>query len=321
MAVRIGFIGTGGIANMHFNLLPDIDRAEPVAFCDISQEKAEAAAARFGGASYTDYNEMLDRENLDAIYICLPPFAHGAPEAAVVQRKLPMFVEKPLATDMDTARDIAEEIRENDLITCVGYNWRYMDITESALKHLEGNRPSVALGYWIGGTPGVAWWRVRTGSGGQIVEQTTHVFDFARYLLGEVTSVFGAGSKGLMHDLDDFDIEDGSSVTLNFESGAVATIVSSCVAEQGYGAGMQFIMRGKTIKVEGDRLTIEQKNETTTCKNTNNPYKLESELFLQAVETGDPSLIRSPYDDCLKSLHLTLAANQSMDSGEVVRLG
>ena len=50
---------------------------------------------------------MLDAEGLDAAYVCVPPFAHGAPELAVFERGLPFFVEKPLAADLETAEQIA----------------------------------------------------------------------------------------------------------------------------------------------------------------------------------------------------------------------
>lgn len=170
MAVRIGFIGAGGIANHHFNQLPGIARAKLVAFSDVVEDRAKAAATRFGGRAYTDYRQMLDKEELDAVYVCLPPFAHGDPEHAVIDRGLALFVEKPLSTDLDVARKIADSIAEKSLITCVGYNWRYMDSTDRAKEILAGRRPALAIGYWIGGTPGVPWWRVKAQSGGQAVE-------------------------------------------------------------------------------------------------------------------------------------------------------
>lgn len=319
MAVRIGFIGTGGIANHHLNILPQIERAQLVAFTDAIPERAQAAAARFNGRAYTDYRQMLDNEQLDAVYICLPPFAHGDPERAVIEHRCPLFVEKPLSTDLAVAQDIAGRIEQAGLISCVGYNWRYLDLTDRAKEALAGRRPALGIGYWIGGTPGVAWWRVKAQSGGQTVEQTTHIFDIARYLMGEVTTVYGAASRGLVTDLPGYDVEDASAVSLTFANGAVATILSSCVADQGYGAELHVIARGLTVKIRGD-LTIEESGKTTTYRQAINPYKRESELFLEAVETGNPSAIRSPYHEGVKTLAVTLAANESFERGAVVRL-
>lgn len=319
MAVRIGFIGTGGIANHHLNILPQIERAQLVAFADVVAERAQAAAARFKGHAYTDYRQMLDAEQLDAVYICLPPFAHGDPEHAVIEHRCHLFVEKPLSTSLAVAQDIAERIERAGLISCVGYNWRYLDLTDKAQEVLAGRRPALGIGYWIGGTPGVPWWRVKAQSGGQTVEQTTHIFDIARYLMGDVTAVYGAASKGLVTDLPGYDVEDASTVSLTFANGAVATILSSCIADQGYGAELHIITRGLTVKLRGD-LTIEEPGKTTIYKQGVNPYRRESELFLAAVETGDPSAIRSPYHEGVKTLAVTLAANESFERGEVIRL-
>ena len=98
MTVRIGFVGTGGIANHHLRTLAQLDEAELVAFCDVVEEKALAAVAEYGGKAYSHYETLYDSEALDAVYICLPPFAHAQPELAAIERGLPIFVEKPVAT-------------------------------------------------------------------------------------------------------------------------------------------------------------------------------------------------------------------------------
>ncbi|HDD34326.1 MAG TPA: hypothetical protein ENG30_04150, partial [Thermofilaceae archaeon] len=74
--LKIGFIGCGGIARAHANRLVRFSDVELVAFSDIAVGKAEALAHKFGGRAYSDWREMLDRENLDIVFICLPPFAH-----------------------------------------------------------------------------------------------------------------------------------------------------------------------------------------------------------------------------------------------------
>ena len=174
-------------------------------------------------------------------------------------------------------------------MSCVGYNWRYLDITERARELLSTVQVALAFGYWIGNTPGSPWWRVKAKSGGQIVEQTTHVYDCARYLMGDIVSVYAAGNRGLMQDLPDYDVEDASTVSLTFDNGAVATILSSCVAEQGYGTGLQVITRGMTVKIEGGNLVVEKEDETVGYVGRNNPYQLENELFLQADGFSSPS--------------------------------
>src|SRR5205823_15029748 len=99
---RIGFVGAGIIANRHVGNLLGFEDVEVAAVADLRPEKARELAARSGGREYRDYEAMLDREELDALYICVPPFAHGPPEIAALERGLPFFVEKPVAIDLET---------------------------------------------------------------------------------------------------------------------------------------------------------------------------------------------------------------------------
>ena len=79
--VRVALIGTGGIAGHHLNELAALgaDKVRVVALCDIAEDRAYAAAADIEGARvFTDYRQMFDDagDELDAVYICVPPFAH-----------------------------------------------------------------------------------------------------------------------------------------------------------------------------------------------------------------------------------------------------
>ena len=83
---RIGFIGAGIIAARHAGDLLTFDDTQVVAVADPLLERAEALAARCDAQPYADMEQMLDRETLDGVYICVPPYAHGAPERAVIER-------------------------------------------------------------------------------------------------------------------------------------------------------------------------------------------------------------------------------------------
>ena len=86
--VRLGFIGTGGMASAHMNNLKNFDDVKFVAMCDISEDRAKQRAEEFGGNAYMDYQRMYDSEELDAVYICTPPFAHGQQEIIACQKGL-----------------------------------------------------------------------------------------------------------------------------------------------------------------------------------------------------------------------------------------
>ncbi|OYT48867.1 lipopolysaccharide biosynthesis protein, partial [Candidatus Bathyarchaeota archaeon ex4484_231] len=69
-------IGCGGIARMHAKRLSTLEEAKMTAYADIDVEKAKNFSETYGGKAYSDWHEMLDKEKLDIVYICLPPFAH-----------------------------------------------------------------------------------------------------------------------------------------------------------------------------------------------------------------------------------------------------
>src|SRR4051812_8528797 len=98
MRTRVGFVGAGGIANRHIGNLLGFEDVIVVAIGDPQVDRAKVAAGRVGGRAYGGHEAMLDSEKLDAVYVCTPPFAHGPPELACIERGLPFFVEKPLAT-------------------------------------------------------------------------------------------------------------------------------------------------------------------------------------------------------------------------------
>lgn len=320
MTVKIGFVGTGGIANHHMRNLAEIPEAEMVAFCDIVEEKALGAATTYGGKAYTNYADMYAEEALDAVYICVPPFAHQQQELAAIERDIAIFVEKPVATTMALAKEIEAALLAKNIVSAVGYHWRYMDTTERAIKQLGAQPVGMALGSWMGSMPGVAWWRVLGQSGGQIVEQTTHIFDLARHLLGEVESVHATARTGLMQDVENYDIHDASITNLRFKSGIIASITSACMLSAGSQVGLDLYQRDQVVRLAHRTLTIDSAEASEVFELGNNPTRAEDRTFLLAVQSGDASEIRCDYSEAVKTLEVTLAATQSAIEERIITL-
>jgi myo-inositol 2-dehydrogenase / D-chiro-inositol 1-dehydrogenase len=321
MAVKIGFVGCGGIANAHMKNLAKIDNAEMVAFSDIVEEKAEAAADEYGGTSFGgDYAEMYEKADLDAVYVCLPPFAHEDQELLATEAGLALLVEKPLALSMEKAREIEDAIEDAGVINCSAYHWRTHDTMKWALEALEGETIGLVLGWWMGGLPGVMWWRQQDMSGGQILEQTTHIIDSARYIAGEVERVSAEMALRVMTDVEKISVPDVGVVNLRFESGAVGNITNSCIPP-GWRNGLCIVGEKKTVVF--DQFNFELRTPSGTETMSWQPiasHFRESVLFVNAVEQNDQSLILSDYSNGVKSLAVSIAANESAESGEPVML-
>jgi len=319
--VRIGFIGTGRIANRHMEKLCKIKDTTLVSVCDVEKKEAEKMTKIWGGKLYTDYREMLNKEGLDAVYICLPPFAHTDQEILAAEKGINLFVEKPLALDLKKASQISKIIEDSGVISSVGYLYRYSDIVNRAKEEVRQKKIALILGHYLCPMPSIRWWRNKNESGGQIVEQTTHIFDLARYLVGEVDTIYGQRSRGLMADVENYSLDDASCINLYFQSGAVGGISSACTLKRGRDWGINLI--GKSFRIDlllSSHLLIISNGKRREIKMQTDPYQAEDEAFIEAVKKNRPEIIRSPYSDALKTLKLTLAADSSLEKGKIITL-
>jgi predicted dehydrogenase len=299
------------MSNVHDN-----PESQLVAVSDVVAEKAEAASEKFGAKPYTDYREMLDREDLQAVYVCVPPHAHGEMEIFAAEKGLALFIEKPLASDPENPENIAKAIQKAGVVSSVGYNWRYSDMTDRALEMLKDRPVGLVVGYWMGGLPGVGWWRVKSMSGGQQVEQTTHIFDMARCLAGEVKTVYASAGLQCMGDVEGLDVEDASAVNLEFENGAPGVVLSTCMLSQGHNVFISIFSKDLALEVSQNQLKMTMPQKEKVLKSKVNPYLREDSIFINAVSTGDESEIKSSYADALLTHRVTMAANRSIETGK-----
>lgn len=325
MAVRIGFIGSGGIANHHMRNLATNPNAELVAFSDPDVDRARAAAKQYGGSAYKSYRTMLNKIDLDAVFICTPPFAHTDQEKLAIEAGCALFVEKPIGLNMRRINANLELIAKHNTVTSVGYHWRYNSGAQGAKKLIQDEDIRIGFlnGAWIGGAPGVYWWRQMKLSGGQAVEQTTHIFDLARYLVGDVETVFASGVRGFVteEDMPNFDVHDASVVQLRFKNGAVGNITSSCMTPH-YGlVDLNLHSRNISMQVGDGWLTVMKQGVEEINRFRTNPTAPMHEAFLAAIQKRESELpILSTYADAAETLRVTLAANRSMDTGKPVTL-
>ena len=314
---RIGFVGGGGIAHRHLHVLQAFDDVELAAVADPA--RAAETAGAFGMAPYDDHRRMLDAERLDAVYVCVPPFAHGAVEADLAERGLPFFVEKPLALDLETAEQTARAVEAAGVVTAVGYHWRYMSHVQVAKDLLDERPARLALGYWLGDTPPPAWWHRRDGSGGQMVEQTTHVFDLARHLVGEAVSVTAAGGRTDRPAFPDLDVHDATAALVTFASGAVGTFASTCLLGWTHRVGLHLFGDGLAVEVGEHDVMVDVGRGRPVTPAASDPVVAEDRDFVDAV-AGGPDRVRVPYAEALRTHRLTLAAQRARETGETVTL-
>ena len=113
------------------------DKVEITALCDVFEASAKAKAEQFGGKVYTDYKKMLDDEDLNVVFICVPPNAHADMEILVAQKGLHILVEKPVNLYLEDAIKANEAIKKAGVVSCVGYMAGYSNVDQAIKKFLS----------------------------------------------------------------------------------------------------------------------------------------------------------------------------------------
>ncbi|TBN39038.1 glycosyltransferase [Paracoccus subflavus] len=316
---RLGFIGAGGIAHRHFGVLRTMEDVQIAAVCDPDRDRARQAAEATGAVAYPDHNAMLAAGDLDAVYICVPPFAHGAPERACIAKGLPFFVEKPISLDIALAEEIAAEVEAAGLITAVGYHWRYLDTMDEARGHLAQNAPHLIQGFWLDQTPPPQWWWDHDRSGGQVVEQATHVIDAARFLAGDVTEVFGMSARRDRADFQGLTVPTATAATLRFASGAIANLSATCLLRWNHRVGLHVFADGMALEITDHDLMVDVGRGRPVRPAQGDPVWREDRDFIEAVQ-GRENRIRCPYAEALMTHRVALAVAQSARDGALVKM-
>ena len=314
--LKIAFIGVGGIAGNYRGSLRKL-RYPIAAVCDINHDRAAAVASDENATAYTNHSEMLQKENPDVVFTCIPPGAHTTQVADSAESGAAVFVAKPVAQDLETAKNASKAITEANVINQVGYMARYSDITDKTKELVRDRKLSMGIGRFLARMgANHPWWGKFEVSRGQMVEQTTHVFDLIRYFLGDVKSVQAFGIRNVSQDIADF--EECTVCNLKFENGAVASITSTCVARAHENFATELIGDDLYLKLTHDNsLRGQIAGEPIEYNGSEAGYYRQVEKFINAVETENQTNVRSSYADAVKTLEVTLAANHSLETGQI----
>lgn len=332
--IRVVFVGSGGMAEVHSEALCKQDGVRIVGYCDPDRSIARRRIKKYGGEYYEGPGAMMDALEPHCIYFSQPPCAHGA-ELEAIKRNIPFFVEKPIGLDMALTKKIVSAVRRKGLLTCAGYMNRYRPGVQMVKKLLARDPAALVTGGWISGMPTPAWgkgimtwWTNKKKSGGQFHEQVTHTVDLARYFCGEVKEVHAFTAKGFIKKtpFKNYTIEDAAVVNIRFQSGAVANLWGACCANAGGGGISLNVYATKTTALftgweHSLRLLREKKDPVEIAEATHKEiFAIENAAFIKAVRTGKATGILSSYEDAAKTLAATLAANESMKTGKPIRV-
>ncbi len=331
MTVRVAAIGLGALGAIESRLLSGIDGVRVVAGSDPTEHARESFEADHAVPTYTDYEPMLDRHELDAVSIVTPHTLHAEQVSACLGRGLHVHVEKPMTTDLDDAAALCALATREECVLQIGYQ-RHFDPRFQEIKRLIGSgrigEPHMAACHleqdWLSVAEGT--WRVdpSLSGGGQLYDSGSHLLDALLWTTGTTPRTVAAvtDSRG-----EAVDVDSALALTLDREDGSM----TACVGVTGdgptgpdTGEGLYVWGTEGAVEFDGETIAVTEGGHTyrTTIPSgtgfeTVTRRKLEG--FVAAVRGERETAVAGEFG--LRVVALTEAAYEAAEGGRTIDVG
>ena len=259
MALRVGVIGLGDVSRVHLHTIKSSEKSELVAVCDIDETKSSLIKnVNF----YTDYIEMIQKEQLDCVHICLPHYLHYPVTKEVANLGVNVLLEKPLCLDTEEAEQFKELSDSTDINICICLQNRYNNTVEK-LREIVA---SGVYGNLIGVKGVVAWnrskdyytvkpWRgkMSLAGGGVMINQAVHTIDLMQLLGGNIKSIKGNIDNFLDYGIE---VEDTVNAIINFENGAKGIFFATIANANNSSVEIEVVLEKGIFTIKDSRLYI-----------------------------------------------------------------
>lgn len=234
---RAGVIGLGRQARAdHLPALHTNHLVELVAICDQNSDTLEAVRAEYAVPSYRDATAMLAEVDLDFVVVAVPHHTGAAILRLAAEHGVHVLKEKPLATNLSEAHDLATCCAEAGVELMVTMQRRFNPIYASFpdLADQIGRSYHFHAAYTLSVDPAAGWRaQARLAGGGCLLDMGYHVIDLLLWYFGMPQRVL-AQCSAVARPERDYDVEDTATLTLGYESGLFGTVLlSRCMAPAG----------------------------------------------------------------------------------------
>ncbi len=334
--MNTGLIGAGLQGKRRARALKQLEGVRLVSIADTDIEAAGALAEDMDCQATSDWEEVVGRDDIDAVIICSPVYLHAQMSIAAMRNGKHVLCEKPLSRTIEEAEEMLKTHRDSKVQFKCGFNYRHHPGIKQAKEWLDegviGKPMHARCRHGYCGRPGYEnEWKAKAefAGGGQLMEQGIHILDLFRWFIGDFSQVTGFVSTSYW---DIAPLEDNAFVLLSTAKGQIASLHSSLTewknlfsfeifGQDGYirveGLGGSY---GTEKVILGKRAFGEPfREETTEYRGDDRSLYEELREFVTAIEENrEPS--GSGYDG-LEALRLVFAAYESSSKNCVVKLG
>ncbi|MDD5502901.1 MAG: Gfo/Idh/MocA family oxidoreductase [Candidatus Thermoplasmatota archaeon] len=231
--LRVAVIGMGFAGRLHCESYESLgEKAKIVVICDSNEERAKNYAEMFNAEACTDYHQLLNRKDIDAIDICAPHHLHVqlAVEAAKAGKHI--LCEKPIAITVEEADKIIDAAKKAGVTLMVAENHLFTPAHQKIKEIVDSGkvgrvflvRAFEAATSELIMNPDPKDWRANPKNQGMLLDMAVHKFAFLRWVLGDIDSVFAIREKLVVTTLAP-NYDDTALLIVKFKSGAVGEIV------------------------------------------------------------------------------------------------
>jgi UDP-N-acetyl-2-amino-2-deoxyglucuronate dehydrogenase len=331
-------IGTGAISNLHARAYRNI--GYQVTVCtDIFEESGRRFAAQNGAQFVSTYEEVCRHPDVDYVDVCTFPNFRLEPIEICAETKKHVQVQKPISTDLATARRMIDRAREGGILLGVVSQHRFDDASRFLSRAIADGR----LGRLLQCDCYVKWYRSpayysrpikgswKTEGGGALINQAIHQIDIMRWLAGPVAELFGNWQLGALHKIES---EDVVNAVIRYASGATGVIQAATAFWPGYTERTEFHGTKGTAVISGDKLTTwDVENDSgdpapvakDVASGASDPMAISLEPFERqflefgdAIKNGRKPLVSG--EEGYQALEIVDAVYRSCRSGEKVKL-
>ncbi len=337
--MRVGLIGTGAISHKHAQAYKNI--GYQVTVCtDIHEESGRKFAAQYGAEFVKTYEEVCRHPKVDYVDLCTFPDFRLQPLKLCAENGKHIQVQKPISTNLDTAREMVAVAKKAGITLGVVSQHRFDDSGIFVAKAIKDGR----LGKILQADAYVKWYRSPAyysrpikGSwdvegGGALINQAVHQVDVLLWLIGPVKEVFGYWQLAALHKIQS---EDVVCAMMRYANGATGVIQASTAFWPGYSERIEIHGTKGSAIFTGDKLTswdVENDQgepapvEREAMSGSSDPmaipltpFERQFQDFGEACKTGRKPLVSG--EDGVRALEFVVSVYQSCREGKKVVLG
>ena len=275
---------------------------------------------------YSDYNDLAEDSDVDAVYVATPNVHHASITVAMLKGHKHVLCEKPMATTVEEAQKMVEASEKSDRILQIGFQNRFSEDAEfvsGLIKTGLLGRIYKSKSYAIHVNWGPDGWFTKRelAGGGALMDMGVHAIDMTRFLLGEPKAE-RVYSK-IETRFRDYDVDDVGIILIEFDNGCTSIVESGWwnTYSDGPEAATQLFGQKGYVRIYPTEVNIELGGKWGTYKpvlERSDPYDKEIRHFIDCILTGEPT--RAPGEVGLEAQKIIEAAYQSSEIGRAVRI-